>query len=333
MFFKPCWGEGLQSLRLGEHRQGIRFPVSARLEPDSHLQRRIKGGQCLRSNTVPMWVSPASSATSTRYVVSTAEACTFGFSAKSLLIPPTDVYRPSQHFRSVRQALMIGGYTYTFWKIMKRIRIALPAFALMLAACSAPVQAQDGPTAGTASTSAGSPSTTAAGAAMPAGRYELTTASGAHITFTLPTPATNPAVVAIEAYRVKVGAAPVSYVVADVDNREGTAPVNMYMVSAFSEGGRQFTFSSVADAIHGWAPTYSHDFKWSMDGRVLEEAEGAALKREADDLYDADISNVDTAERTTVILASSDAELPTGFTRVAVQPLGAVGEEEAQPAR
>lgn len=213
---------------------------------------------------------------------------------------------------------------------MKRIRIALPAFVLMLAACTAPVPAQDGQTTGTASTSAGSPSATAA---LPAGRYELTTASGAHIAFTLPTPATDPAVAAIEAYRVKVGAAPVAYLVADVDNREGTAPVNMYVVSAFTEEGRQFTFSGVAEAIQGWAPTFSYDYKWSMDGRVLDEAVGAGLKSEANDLYDANISDVDIAERTTVILASSDAELPTGFTRVAVQPLGAVDEEEARPAR
>ncbi|WP_307610435.1 hypothetical protein [Pseudarthrobacter sp. W1I19] len=144
---------------------------------------------------------------------------------------------------------------------------------------------------------------------------------------------TDPAVAAIEAYRVKVGAAPVSYLVADVDNRTGTAPVNLYMVSASSPEGRQATFTSVADALHSWAPTFSYDFKWSMDGKRLDEAQGAGLKREADDLYNADISDVDVAERTTVILASSDADLPTGFTRVAVQPSVTGSEEEAQPAR
>jgi hypothetical protein len=215
---------------------------------------------------------------------------------------------------------------------MKRTRIALPAFVLMLTACTAPVPAQDGPTTGTAGTIAGSPSATAARAALPAGGYELTTASGARITFTLPTPATDPAVSAIEAYRVKVGAAPVSYLVADVDNREGTLPVNMYVVSAFSEEGRQFTFSGVADAIQGWAPTYSYDYKWSMGGKALDEAVGAELKREANDLYNAEVSDVDTGERTTVVLASSDAELPTEFAKVAVQPSGMGDGEEARPA-
>jgi hypothetical protein len=149
----------------------------------------------------------------------------------------------------------------------------------------------------------------------------------------LPTPATDPAVAAIEAYRVKVGATPVSYLVADVDNRKGTEPVDMYMVSAFDKEGRQFTFSTVADAIQSWAPTYSYDYKWSMGGKPLDEAAGAQLKREAKDLYNADVSDVDPAERTSVILASSDPELPTEFTRVAVQPSGMGDEEEARPAR
>ncbi|MDQ0664855.1 hypothetical protein QFZ35_003353 [Arthrobacter ulcerisalmonis] len=216
---------------------------------------------------------------------------------------------------------------------MKRIRIVLPAFALMLAACSGPAPAQDVPTAGATGPSADSRSATAAREVMPAGRYKLTTASGAGITFTLPTPPADAAVAAIEAYRVKVGAAPVSYLVADVDNRKGAVPVNMYMVTAFSEEGRQFTFSTVADAIQSWAPTYSYDYKWSMDGRALDEASGAALKREADDLINAEINDVDIAERTTVILASSDAELPVEFTRVAVQPSGMGDEQEARPAR
>jgi len=215
---------------------------------------------------------------------------------------------------------------------MKRIRTTLPALVLLLAACTAPAPVQGGPTAGAASTSADSPPVTATGTAIPAGRYELTTASGADISFTLPTPATDPALAAIEAYRVKVGAAPVSYLVADVDNSKGTVPVTMYMVSAFNEEGRQFTFSSVADAIHSWAPTYSYDYKWSMGGRALDAAEGEGLKREADELYNADTSDADIAERTTIILASSDPGLPTGFTKVAVQPSSSADAEEARPA-
>ncbi|MCQ6270477.1 hypothetical protein M8J71_08275 [Pseudarthrobacter sp. R1] len=215
---------------------------------------------------------------------------------------------------------------------MKQLRMALPAFVLLLTACSAPAPVQGSPTAEAAVPVADLLSVTAPGA-VPAASYGLTTASGARITFTLPTPVVDPAVAAIDAYRAKVGAAPVSYLVADVDNRAGTAPVNLYTVNAFSEEGRQSTFTSVADALHSWAPTFSYDFGWSMNGKSLDEEQGAALKCEANNLYNADIADVDTAERTTVILASPDAELPTEFTRVAVQPSVTGGEEEAHPLR
>lgn len=222
------------------------------------------------------------------------------------------------------------GAANVVWEAMKQLRIALPAFVLLLTACSVPAPVHGSPTAGAALPVADLLPATAPGA-VPAGSYWLTTASGARITFTLPTPVTDPAVAAIEAYRAKVGAAPVSYLVADVDNRAGTAPVNLYSVNAFSEEGRQSTFTSVADALQSWAPTFSYDFGWSMNGKSLDEEQGAALKREANNLYNADITDVDTEERTTVILASPDAELPTEFTRVAVQPSVTGGEEEAHP--
>jgi hypothetical protein len=50
VFFKPCWGEGVKSLRLGEHMPGGWLPVSARLEPASTLreQSQLHFGGSLR---------------------------------------------------------------------------------------------------------------------------------------------------------------------------------------------------------------------------------------------------------------------------------------------
>ncbi|PTT66829.1 hypothetical protein, partial [Arthrobacter sp. HMWF013] len=161
------------------------------------------------------------------------------------------------------------------------------------------------------------------------------TKSGADITFNLPTPATDPAVADLEAYRVKVNGAPVSYLVADVDNRKGTERVNMYQVSAFNQEGRQYTFSTVTDAIDIWKPSYQADGTYLMpNGEVLSDAAGAPLSSEATDLYNANIDDADVAERTTIILASTDTDLPDKFTRVSVLPSGGMGmgeDEEAQP--
>ncbi|TLM85356.1 hypothetical protein FDW83_02900 [Pseudarthrobacter sp. NamE2] len=163
--------------------------------------------------------------------------------------------------------------------------------------------------------------------------YKLTTASGAEISFLLPASATDPAVEAIEAYRVKAGAEPVSYLVADVDNRRGNAPVDMYMVNVFDDQGRQLSFSRVTDVIQSWGPTYSYDFKWTMgDGNPVDEGVGAGLKREATALQNSNLDDAAPGEQTRIVLASADADLPLKVARVTVQPSGMGTEEEARPA-
>lgn len=209
----------------------------------------------------------------------------------------------------------------------------LPALVLTLASCSAPAPApaQDAAAPGVATTTPAPPS--ALPMSVPERSYKLTTASGAEINFLLPAAATEPAVEAIEAYRVKAGADPVSYLVADVDNRKGNAPVDMYMVNVFDNQGRQFSFSRVTDAIQSWGPTYSYDFKWTMgDGTPVDEAVGAALKREAAALQSLNLDNADPGEQIRIVLASADAELPANVARVTVQPSGMGVGEEAQPA-
>lgn len=207
----------------------------------------------------------------------------------------------------------------------------LPALILALASCTAPVPAQDGPSSSVLASETVAPPSQRA---LVPGTYRVTTGSGAEINFLLPTSATDPAVAAIEAYRVKAGAAPVSYLVADVDNRKGTVPVNLYAVSVLDAGGRQFTFSSVADVIHSWGPTYSYDFGWKMgDGSAVDEAAAGRLKREATERHSANgNTTVGAAGQTKVVLASYDAQLPTEFVRVTVQPFGMDVEEEAAPA-
>jgi hypothetical protein len=208
--------------------------------------------------------------------------------------------------------------------------------ALSLAACSAPSAApQDGATgAASTSTTASAPSSSSAQpAAQPTAKYKLSTAAGAEIAFTLPTPATDPAVKSLEAFRVKAGGAPVAYLVADVDNRKGTESVNMYMVSAFDADGIQYTFSTVTDAIDAWRPTYQADGTYQMpNGKVLTDAAGSPLSSQAGDLYNANIHDADKGERTKIILQSPIVDLPKEFTRVSVQPSGAGEGEDASPA-
>jgi len=212
---------------------------------------------------------------------------------------------------------------------MKHLTIAtFAAAALALSSCAAPAASTPAPAPVTAEASPTPTATT-----LPAGKFKLTTLSGADITFTLPTPATHPAVKGLEALRVKAGGAPVSYLVAEVDNRKGTERVNMYMVDAFSEDGAQFQFSDAASLTNLWSPAYGADGSYTMpSGKVLDEATGDALSREATEVHNAHLNDADKGEKATIVLASSNATLPTEFTRVSMQPSGGGEGEDATPA-
>lgn len=208
-----------------------------------------------------------------------------------------------------------------------KLLLAPLAIALLATGCAAPA-ASNAPAPEPLTTT-----TEAAPTTLPAGKFKLTTISGAEIKFTLPTPATDPAVKDLEAYRAKTKGEPVTYLVADVDNRKGTDMVNMYQVNAFDKDGRQYTFSTVTEAIDLWEPSYQSDGTYLMpNGRKLSDAEGSPLSREGSLLNNAHLGDANVAERATLILASTDTDLPAEFTRVSVQPSGGGEGEDAQAA-
>lgn len=169
---------------------------------------------------------------------------------------------------------------------------------------------------------------------MKAGAFKLFAISGADISFDLPTPTTDKRLSDIEAYRKDTGADPVTYLIAEVDNRKGTEFVNMYEVSAYDEEGNKYEFSTVSEHISEWGPTYTADYEYVMpDGSELSEAEGQALNNRGVDLHNKFLDGVDPAERGTIVMLSEDVDLPSEFTRVAVHPSGGMNEaEEAFPA-
>jgi len=133
--------------------------------------------------------------------------------------------------------------------------------------------------------------------------------------------------------RVKAGGKPVAYLVAEVDNRKGSKLVNMYQVDAFDADGAQYQFSTAATLTNLWSPSYGADGSYTMpSGKVLDAAAGAALQAEATDLHNALIGDAEKGEKATIVLASSNATLPTEFTRVSVQPSGGGEGEDATPA-
>ncbi|MEI2278994.1 hypothetical protein OHC50_16135 [Paenarthrobacter ilicis] len=167
---------------------------------------------------------------------------------------------------------------------------------------------------------------------MPAGVFDLVAKTGGIVRFTLPTPASDPAVADIEAFRKKTGAAPVSYIVADVDNRNGIDSINMYRVSAYDADGKEYSFARAATIVADWRPSFGSDYLYHMpDGSTLDEATGTALYNEGVRLNNAIDIIASPAQRANLVLISKSTSLPKQFTRVAVNPNGMGNPIEAVP--
>lgn len=218
----------------------------------------------------------------------------------------------------------------------RRILAAAIITGLGLTGCSSTTTAKttDAPThsaalATTATTTPTAQQATTA-AVQASADYQLVTMQNATITFTLPASVTDPKLTAIEAYRKAAGAAPVSYVIASVDNKDGLDSVNMYNITAIDGDGNKYEFFRADQALSDWSPTLTTEGVYELpDGKKLNETEGDALYRTGIDLYNANNDSVEIGEKATLILYSKSAKLPSTFTRVTGQPNGAGEPQQA----
>lgn len=170
---------------------------------------------------------------------------------------------------------------------------------------------------------------------MKAGEFEVYTMDGGHVTFDLPADPNSEELAAIEEYREDVSADPVTYLIADVDNRDGTDSINMYQVTAFDQDGTSYEFSGISEYISDIAPSTdwdSEDGSYLLpDGTRLPREQGFDLYNQSIDLHNEHLHGASPAERKTMILVHEGDDLPDEFTRVAVWPNGAFEEVEAYP--
>lgn len=153
--------------------------------------------------------------------------------------------------------------------------------------------------------------------AYPAGAdYFFVASDGAVGKFTFPGEPYAPA----EEMRTIVGAPPVTYVTVVVDNRRGTAGVNMYELAAFDSAGRKYTFSTIDIFLDEW----SQSVGTSTDDDV-------ELYTRFVDTINANTIYADVGQVAKFVMASPDIELPSEFMRIAVQPSGMGTEVEVLP--
>lgn len=164
------------------------------------------------------------------------------------------------------------------------------------------------------------------------GTYELHY-QGAEITFDLPADPAAEEIQEIEEYRQATGADPVTYITADVDNRDGETLINMHQIEVFDAEGNNYEFNGASQFLNEWSPTFTEDYEYILpNGDELSEEEGSELSSRGTELHNEHLDGVDVAGRGTIVLVYDGDDLPDEFTRVAVQPSGMVDTVDAYPA-
>ena len=170
---------------------------------------------------------------------------------------------------------------------------------------------------------------------MPAGEYKATAEAGGTIAMQIPADPADEQLAEIEAYREAVNAEPVTYLITDVDNRQGHESIGMRNVYIYDQDGTEYQFSGVSDYISDIEP----ETDWASEDETYILVDGTEISRDqyfelsstGTDLHNEHMYGASAAERKTMILVHEGDDLPNEFTRVAVQP-GPFGEEvEAYP--
>lgn len=149
------------------------------------------------------------------------------------------------------------------------------------------------------------------------GTYRVHAMSGTELEFDLPADLDHEAVTGLEALREDLDIEPVTYITANIDNRQGDTLAALPQISVFDEAGTEYEFHALPYALPEWEPEYDDsDHYWDTYDRL----------NELEDQYHDTTSPAGVGS--TVLIYQGD-DLPTQFTRVATWPNGAAQADDA----
>src|SRR5690625_1466572 len=149
------------------------------------------------------------------------------------------------------------------------------------------------------------------------GTYRVHAVSGTELEFQLPADTPHEAVAEIDALREDLGIEPVTYITADIDNRQGDTLAALPQISVFDEAGTEYEFQALPYSLPEWEPEYDDsDHYWDTYDRLNE-------------LEDQHHDTASPAGVGSTILIYQGDDLPDQFTRVATYPNGAGQADDA----
>ena len=170
---------------------------------------------------------------------------------------------------------------------------------------------------------------------MEAGEYEVYPELGGHATFDLPTPPDHEEVEPYEEYRQANNLDPITYIVVEVDNRDGAEMLKFPSITVFDEDGTAYEFEHLEWVVEDWWPDRSYDIDneefWAPDGSTITSEEYWELDDQYDELTLDMVSSVQAAEKNSIILAYDGDDLPDEFTRVHTVTYGMGYDQDVFP--
>lgn len=156
--------------------------------------------------------------------------------------------------------------------------------------------------------------------------FFASTMTGALITMTMDAQAeSNEEIAWLEQYRQDAGGDPVSYILSDVDNRDGSEPINMYSTTMYDQDGKSYECEMAIDyAEENWQPVWLYG---STDVDEYESATGEPMEHSVGDELDRRINEhevddtVDPFEAGAIVSICPET-LPEEVTAVEVMPGG-----------
>lgn len=152
--------------------------------------------------------------------------------------------------------------------------------------------------------------------------------TGAQITMAMDgQPGDSEEIAWLEQYREDVGGVPVSYVLSDVDNRDGSELIDMYTISVYDEEGLEWACGSgghyvdeVRAPVWMYGSTDRDEYELA-DGGPMDYDNATELDRRANEREY--VAGVSPSERATMVSVCA-AELPATAVAVEVMPAGII---------
>ena len=156
--------------------------------------------------------------------------------------------------------------------------------------------------------------------------FFASTVTGAQITMTMDAqPDASEEIAWLEQYREDAGGEPVSYILSDVDNRDGSEPINMYNISVYDEEGLEWACGSPDEYLDEvWRPEWLYistdeDEYESADGEPMDYDTAEELdSRASEHEYVHGVSPFECASMVSICAA----KLPETAVAVEVMPQG-----------